>query len=100
MRQSFFHLSRDSARMFSGAAGLIAGFIAVSLPILVFQDAAGARIMRLPTIIVPALMLGLGLLASGLLRFSLMRDDPASEVRSPGLTPGIRSVNMRKHLWK
>src|SRR6185437_7365339 len=76
MRQSLFHLSRDSARMFSGAAGLIAGFAAVSLPILVFQDAAAARIMRSPNVVVPALMLCLALLASGLLRFSLMRDDP------------------------
>jgi len=95
MRQSLFHLSRDSARMFSGAAGLIAGFAAVSLPILVFQDAAAARIMRSPNVVVPALMLCLALLASGLLRFSLMRDDPAAELRSQGLT-GMRSADAGK----
>lgn len=95
MRQSFFHLSRDSARMFSGAAGLIAAFAAMSLPILVFQDAA-TRIIHSPTVVVPALMLCLGLLASGLLRFSLMRDDPASELRSHGLTADARSWNLRK----
>ncbi len=92
MRQSFFHLSRDSARMFSGAAGLIAAFAAVSLPILVFQDAA-TRIIHSPTVVVPALMLCLGLLASGLLRFSLMRDDPASELRSHGLSAHGRSLH-------
>ena len=95
MRQSFFYLSRDSARMFSGAAGLMAAFAAVSLPILVFQDAAASRIMRSPNVVVPALMLCLGFLASGLLRFSLMRDDPAGDLRSHGPT-GRRSLISRK----
>jgi len=81
--------------MFGGAAGLIAGFAAVSLPILVFQDAAAARIMRSPNVVVPALMLCLALLASGLLRFSLMRDDPAADLRSQGLT-GMRSADAGK----
>lgn len=81
--------------MFSGAAGLIAGFAAVSLPILVFQDAAAARMMRSPAVVVPALMLCLGLVASGLLRFSLMRDDPAADLRSHGLS-GLRSLNAGK----
>jgi hypothetical protein len=79
--------------MFSGAAGLIAAFAAVSLPILVFQDAAASRIMRSPTLVVPALMLCLGFLASGLLRFSLTRDDPASELRSHGLSAHGRSLH-------
>jgi len=39
-----------------------------------------------------------GIIASGLLRFSLMRDDPAAEVRSHGLT-GMRSLNSRKGRW-
>jgi hypothetical protein len=95
MRQSFLHLSRESARMFSGAAGLIAGFAAVSLPILVFQDAA-SRIVRSSSIVVPALMLCLGFLASLLLRFSLMRDDPDAALRSHGLAPGMRSLRSQK----
>ena len=81
--------------MFSGAAGLMAGFAAVSLPILISQDAAASRMMRSPAVVVPALMLCLGLVASGLLRFSLMRDDPAAELRSHGLT-GMRSLNSRE----
>jgi hypothetical protein len=93
MRPSLFHLSRDSARMFSGAAGLIAAFAAVSLPILFFQDAAASRMMRSPGLIVPALMLCLGLLASGLLRFSLMRDDPTAELRSHGVTAHGHSLH-------
>jgi len=40
-------------------------------------------------------MLCLALLASGLLRFSLMRDDPAADLRSQGLT-GMRSADAGK----
>jgi hypothetical protein len=81
--------------MFSGAAGLMAGFAAVSLPILVLQDAAGARSARSATIVIAALMLGLSVIASGLLRFSLMRDDPAAELRSHGLR-GMHSADAGK----
>jgi hypothetical protein len=82
--------------MFSGAAGLIAGFAALSLPILVFQDAASSRIVRSSSIVVPALMLCLGFLASLLLRFSLMRDDPDAALRSHGLVSGMRSLRSQK----
>jgi len=79
--------------MLSGAAGLLAGFSAVSLPVLGVGRVAAVPFIsaRLVTVV---LMLGLGLLASGLLRFSLMKDTPAIQPRSSnfeGGTAGIRS---------
>jgi len=62
--------------MFSGAAGLIAGFAALSLPILAFEDVAASQTILSRTVLVSVLMLCLGFVASSLLRFSLVRDDP------------------------
>lgn len=81
--------------MLSGAAGLVAGFSALSLPVLgVGQTAIVPFISaRLFTVV---LMLGLGLLASGLLRFSLMKDEPAVDPRSQNF--GRRMANIDS--WK
>jgi hypothetical protein len=67
--------------MLSGAAGLLAGFSALSLPVLGVGRTTTVPFIsaRFFTIV---LMLGLGLLASGLLGFSLMRDDPYALPRS------------------
>jgi hypothetical protein len=71
--------------MFSGAAGLIAGFAAISLPLLLLETAAEVPHSSSRTITVVALALGLGSLAALLLRFSLARADPASTLRSHAL---------------
>lgn len=83
--------------MLSGAAGLLAGFSALSLPVLGVARAATVPFIsaRLFTVL---LMFGLALLASGLLRFSLMKDQPAALPRSEnygGRSGGMDSWNAR-----
>lgn len=96
MHRPPFHLSRDSARMLSGAAGLLAGFSALSLPVLGVGRAATVPFIsaRMFTLV---LMLGLGLVASALIRFSVLRDDrlPAGRPSSPAKLPGRESRKQR-----
>lgn len=83
--------------MLSGAAGLLAGFSAVSLPVLGVARNATVPFISARSFMV-VLMLGLGLLASGLLRFSLMKDDPASDPLRRNFdarTRGIHSLESR-----
>lgn len=81
--------------MLSGAAGLIAGFSAVSLPVLGVGRAATVPFIsaRLFTVV---LMLGLGLLASGLLRFSLMKNNSATYLHPGNLGGSTRGIDS----WK
>jgi hypothetical protein len=81
--------------MLSGAAGLLAGFSALSLPVLGVGSTATVPFLsaRLFTVV---LMLGLGLLASALIRFSVLKDDRLSAARPsspPAKLPGRESRN-------
>lgn len=61
--------------MFSGAAGLIAGFAAISLSFLLWQSPAAITHNASRAITTLLAVVALGLLAALLLRFSLSRSD-------------------------
>jgi hypothetical protein len=79
MNRPFGHVSRGSLQMFSGAAGLIAAFSAISLPLLALPGAAAAgslpRFASRGTITILILTSVLAILACVLLRFSLLHED-------------------------
>ena len=70
------HVSRGSLQMFSGAAGLIAGFAAISLSFLLWQSPAAVTHNATRAITTVLAVVALGSLAALLLRFSLSRSDP------------------------
>jgi positive regulator of sigma E activity len=76
--------------MFSGAAGLIAGFAAISLVFLFLEGAAVGAQSLSRTITIVAVALVLGSVAAFLLRFSLTRIDPASSLHSHTLPTSMR----------
>jgi hypothetical protein len=78
MRHSFISVSRETLQMLSGAAGLVAGFAAISLAFLMLQGSAAIGYRSLITVAITVFALLLGSLAGLLLRFSLTRIDPAS----------------------
>lgn len=79
MNRSFLHMNRGSLQMFSGAAGLIAIFAAISLPLLAWPAAARNDSLTLlashTTVTVVVLTIALATLALMLLRFSLSHED-------------------------
>jgi len=87
MNRPFGHMSRGSLQMFSGAAGLIAAFAAISLPLLAFPEAAAGSLHRMisrDVIAILALTVALATLACTLLRFSLLHEsDPRRLHASP-----------------
>jgi len=85
MRHSFVSVSRETLQMLSGAAGLIAGFAAMSLAFLMLQGSAATGYHSWSTIVIAVFAVLLGSLASLLLRFSLTRIDPASTLHSQTL---------------
>ncbi|HST79016.1 MAG TPA: hypothetical protein VLN58_11050 [Verrucomicrobiae bacterium] len=82
MRHSLTSVSRETLQMLSGAAGLIAGFAAMSLAFLMLQGSAATGYRSLSTIMIAAFAVLLGSLAGLLLRFSLTRIDPASTLHA------------------
>ncbi len=68
--------------MLSGAAGLIAGFAAISLAFLMLQGSAATGYRSLSTAAIAVFALLLGSLAGVLLRFSLTRIDPAPSMHA------------------
>lgn len=90
MRHSFMSLSRETLQMLSGAAGLIAGFAAISLAFLMLQGSAATVYHSLSSVTIAGLALLLGLLAGLLLRFSLARIDPASTLHAQTLHARIQ----------
>lgn len=90
MRHSFISVGRETLQMLSGAAGLIAGFAAISLAFLMLQGSAVAGYHSLTTVAIAGFALLLGLLAGFLLRFSLARIDPASTMHAPTLHARIQ----------
>lgn len=89
MRHSFISVGRETLQMLSGAAGLIAGFAAISLAFLMLQGSA-VGYHSLTTVAIAGFALLLGLLAGFLLRFSLARIDPASTMHAPTLHARIQ----------
>ena len=89
MRHSFTSVSRETLQMLSGAAGLIAGFAAISLAFLMLQGSAAAGYHSLSALAIAGFALFLGLLAGLLLRFSLARIDPASTLHAHTLQARI-----------
>jgi hypothetical protein len=87
MDRHFLHVRRGSLQMFSGAAGLIAAFSAISLPLLAWTGAAAGSLPPLAsrgTITILVLTFALASLACMLLRFSLLHeDDPRRSHASP-----------------
>ena len=79
MNRPIFHVSRASLQMFSGAAGLVAIFAAISLPLLTWPGAAASDSFPLlgsrTTTTVVVLTIALATVASMLLRFSLSHEN-------------------------
>jgi hypothetical protein len=88
MNRPIPHVSRASLQMVSGAAGLIAIFAAISLPLLALPGAAASRSLPLlasrTTITVMVLTIALAAVASMLLRFSLSHE---YKLRSSHISP-------------
>jgi hypothetical protein len=88
MNRPFLHVSRASLQMFSGAAGLIAIFAAISLPLLAWPGAAASDSLPLlasrTSIAVVVLTIALATVASMLLRFSLAHEN---HLRSSQISP-------------
>lgn len=90
MNHSILHMNRGSLQMFSGAAGLIAIFAAISLPLLAWPAATPGHSLSLlasrTTVTVAVLAIALAALALMLLRFSLSHEDLGRSHASPSQT--------------
>jgi hypothetical protein len=92
MNRSFLHMNRGSLQMFSGAAGLIAAFAAISLPMLAWPAATPGYSFSLlashTMVTVVVLTIALATVALMLLRFSLSNENQLRTFHSVGLNGG------------